>query len=463
MGADKDIIVAFELGSSAIRGIAGRKEADGGMQILAIEQERIGGIIRRGVIYNIDKTKSAIERIKERLNEKLGVVIKRAYVGIAGQSVHTENNRVKRIMDSRIKVSQELVDSLMDENRNTQYPDREILEVIPQEYHMGINSDIDPVGTQTDQIEGRYMNVVARTQLQENIRRCMREAGLDVVELFTTPLILADSLIPDTEKRSGCAIIDFGAETTTIAIYTKNILRHLATIPLGGNNMTNDIVSLKKVEFEEAESLKKKYGAALIEKKNSDDYKTISISNDRKIDELELKQIVSARTEEIIANIWSQIEKGKWQDELLSGIILTGGGAVLEGLSDAIALPKNFSTNRIKIAKDLILGTPTSSDVNTKDIEGLNAVIALLLHGNESCATEVMAEEVEVPVEEEVLEQEQPKTEEPTVQETDPETNPETEENIEEKEEEKKEEKKKKSSALSKFGRILRDLVSSDE
>lgn len=447
MGVEKEIIVAIELGSSAIRGIAGKKEADGSMQILAIEQERIGGIIRRGVIYNIDKTKTAIERIKDRLNEKLGVCINRAYVGIAGQSVHTENNRVKRIMDCRIKVDQDLVDSLMDENRNTQYPDREILEVVPQEYHLGINSEMDPVGTQTDQIEGRYMNVIARTQLQDNIRRCMKEAGLEVVELFTTPLVLSDSLLPDTEKRSGCALIDLGAETTTVAIFTKNLLRHLVTIPLGGNNITNDIASLKKVDFEEAETLKKKYGAAIIEKKNSDEYKTISISNDRKVDELEIKQIVCARMEEIIANIWNQIEKGKWQEELLSGITLTGGGAAMEGLQEAIARP---STNRIKIAKELILSTPTT-DNEQSDIEGLNSAIALLLHGNESCATEPVTEEEQVAEEEPIV------AEEPVVEPTETPSEPEP---TEETAPETKVNGTRKGSRLVKF---LKDLVTGDE
>lgn len=447
MGVEKEIIVAIELGSSAIRGIAGKKEADGSMQILAIEQERIGGIIRRGVIYNIDKTKTAIERIKDRLNEKLGVCINRAYVGIAGQSVHTENNRVKRIMDCRIKVDQDLVDSLMDENRNTQYPDREILEVVPQEYHLGINSEMDPVGTQTDQIEGRYMNVIARTQLQDNIRRCMKEAGLEVVELFTTPLVLADSLLPDTEKRSGCALIDLGAETTTVAIFTKNLLRHLVTIPLGGNNITNDIASLKKVDFEEAETLKKKYGAAIIEKKNSDEYKTISISNDRKVDELEIKQIVCARMEEIIANIWNQIEKGKWQEELLSGITLTGGGAAMEGLQEAIARP---STNRIKIAKELILSTPTT-DNEQSDIEGLNSAIALLLHGNESCATEPVTEEEQMAEEEPIM------AEEPVVEPTETPSEPEP---TEETAPETKVNGTRKGSRLVKF---LKDLVTGDE
>lgn len=435
MGADKDIIVALELGSSAIRGIAGKKETDGSMQILAIEQEKISGIIRRGIIYNIDKTKTAIERIKEKLNEKLGVSITRAYVGIAGQSVHSESQHIKRVMNSRVKVSQELIDSLMDENRNTQYNDREILEVIPQEYRMGNNLEADPVGTQTDQIEGRYMNVIARTQLQENIRRCMREAGLEVVELFTTPLVLADSLLSDTEKRSGCALIDLGAETTTVSIYTKNMLRHLATIPLGGNNITNDIASLKKVEFEEAEALKTKYGVALLEKKSSDEYKNIDISNDRKIDELELKQIIIARVEEIIANIWAQIEK--WQDELLSGITLTGGTAQLEGLAEAIARPKNFSVNRIKLAKELSLHTQGSAGISSRDLKLMNSAIALLLHGNESCATEISPEEEEE-IEEEVQHVDIVQEEE------EQELQPVVEEEVETEEEEEQEEKPKK-------------------
>lgn len=450
MGADKEIIVAFELGSSAIRGIAGKREADGGMQILAIEQEKANGIIRRGVIYNIDKVRIAIERIKERLNEKLGVSITRCYVGIAGQSLHTVSNRVTRTMNARIKVSQELVDSLMDENRNAQYPDREILEVIPQEYRMGINKELDPVGTQTDQIEGRYMNIIARTQLQENIRRCMREAGLEVVELLTTPLALANSILPDAEKRSGCALIDFGAETTTVAIYTKNILRHLVTIPLGGYNITNDIASYEKVDFDEAEELKKKYGVAYIAEVGNKKEHLIPISNDRKISELEISEIVCARTEEIIANIWAQIEKGKWQDDLLSGITLTGGSAVMKGLAEAIVRNRSFSTNRIKIAKELLLSTAIASNVPTEGLEGLNAVIALLLQGNEACTVEVQEEEEVVEVEE--------ATETETPEEAPKEEKPETP--VEEEEEEEEEEKPRKPSGWRKF---FHDLVNGDE
>lgn len=450
MGADKEIIVAFELGSSAIRGIAGKREADGGMQILAIEQEKANGIIRRGVIYNIDKVRIAIERIKERLNEKLGVSITRCYVGIAGQSLHTVSNRVTRTMNARIKVSQELVDSLMDENRNAQYPDREILEVIPQEYRMGINKELDPVGTQTDQIEGRYMNIIARTQLQENIRRCMREAGLEVVELLTTPLALANSILPDAEKRSGCALIDFGAETTTVAIYTKNILRHLVTIPLGGYNITNDIASYEKVDFDEAEELKKKYGVAYIAEVGNKKEHLIPISNDRKISELEISEIVCARTEEIIANIWAQIEKGKWQDDLLSGITLTGGSAVMKGLAEAIVRNRSFSTNRIKIAKELLLSTAIASNVPTEGLEGLNAVIALLLQGNEACTVEVQEEEEVVEVEE--------ATETETPEEAPKEEKTETP--VEEEEEEEEEEKPRKPSGWRKF---FHDLVNGDE
>lgn len=421
MLSDKDIIVAFELGSSAIRGIAGRKEADGSIHILAIEQEKISGSIRRGTVYNINKTTSAIARIKERLNNKLGAYINRAYVGIAGQSLHAVSNRVVRALDAKVQVSQEMIDSLMDENHNMRYPDREILEVAPQEYRLGIDTTSDPIGIQADKIEGRYMNIVARTSLQENIRRCMREAGLDVVELYITPLEEAKALIPESDKRSGCALVDIGAETTTVAIFTKNILRHLVTLPLGSNNINMDIINVHKVEAEEAESLKLKYGTATLQADNNESPRDISISGDRSIKEDELQYLICARTEEIIANVCNQIEKGNWKEDLISGLILTGGGAALKNLPEAFAQYKNFiKANKIRIAKQLLATTPSAADVdNTKP--GFNAAISLLMQANEGCTSEAPApiiEEPELPI----VEPEVPEVEEPVAPEPEPET-----------------------------------------
>lgn len=460
MVAEKDIIVAFELGSSAIRGIAGRKEADGSIRILAIDQEQINGSIRRGIIYNISKTTSAITRIKERLNERLNVNIKRAYVGIAGQSVHTVFNKVTKTYETKTEVTQEIIDNLMDSNRAVQYPDREILEVAPQEYHLGIDTAPEPIGIQVEKIDGRYLNIIARSILQENIRHCMHDADLEVVELFITPLEVAKALLPDTDKRSGCALVDIGAETTTVAIFTKNILRHLATIPLGGKNVTNDIATLKKVETDEAETIKLKYGKAIAPVEKEENPKQIRISNDRNVSEDEIQRITSARYDEIISNVWNQIDKGKWQNDLLSGITITGGASYMADMAEAFAKMNNIDANKIKTAKEL-LGTMTCDSRVNKNTKGFNSAIALLMQGSENCIGEdiVPEEETEEVVEQEVvvaaggevagITPEEPKKEE------------EKEEEI--KNDEKKEKKPKGPGLITRLGNILGKLVNEED
>lgn len=447
MVAEKNIIVAFEFGSSAIRGVAGRKEADGSIYVLAIEQERISDSIRRGTVHNLNKTTSAITRIKDRLNDRLGINITRAYVGIAGQSLHTASNKVVHVSDGKEKVTQELIDALMDENRNIQYPDREILEVEPQEYHLGTEITNDPIGIQTDKIEGHYLNVIARNSLQENIRNCMREAGLDIVELLITPLELAKAILPDTEKRSGCALVDIGAETTTVAIFTKNILRHLITIPLGGKNVTTDLAKTNNLEMEEAEALKQKYGVAQIPNDKDNNFRQLSISNDRTLSEEELQLITSARYAEIVANVWNQISKGKWENDLLSGITLTGNGAAMKGVTEAFLQMKNFGSNKIKLAKQLLASMQKSTAVNGTET-GFNAALALLMSASENCVGDApqVVEEVSVP---EIVEPTETITE-PGIPET-----PDTTET--------KVEKKKGPGFFKRVGNVLKKMVEEDK
>lgn len=389
MGAEKEIIVALEFGTSAIRAIAGKKKADGNVQILGIEQEKVTDAIQRGVIYNIDKTTQAITNVTQRLNDSLGIRIQRAYVGVGGQSLHTAGNIVSRGLETKVKITPELVDNLMDNNRATQYTDSQILEVVPQEYMVGNRAVTDPVGIQSDQIEARFMNVVARNTLLENINKCMRMAEIEIADLFISPLALADVLLSDNEKRSGCAMVDFGAGTTTVAVYIGNLLRHLVVIPLGGNNITNDLILTHQMELEEAESLKRKSGIAYVAAE-SDNPQQLPISNERSISENELQNIIGAREEEIIQNVWHQIEN--ISDKLLSGIIITGGAAQLKDMPEAIKHYTQFQ--KVKVAKSLITTVDVGDGVTTPQGISIDTLIALLMHGDSNCISLTEPEEV---------------------------------------------------------------------
>ena len=410
MGADKEIIVALEFGTSAIRGIAGKKKADKTIQILDIQQEHVTDAIQHGVIYNIDKTTQAITNIVERLNERLNICVQRAYVGISGQSLHTVGNFISRGLETKVKITPELIDNLMDNNRTTEYTDSQILDVVPQEYIVGNRTITDPIGIQTDQLEARFLNVVAKNILIENIHKCMRLAGIDIVDLLISPLALADSLLTDSEKRSGCAMVDFGAGTTTVSVYNGNLLRHLVVIPLGGGNITADIATANQLDYDEAETLKRKHGIAYVAAE-SDNPQFLPISNDRTLSENDLQNIIGARQEEIIANVWNQIEK--MSSKLLSGIIITGGAAQLKDMPEAI---KHFTQfDKVKTAKSLITTADVAANVTTPQGTSIETLIALLMHGDAICVTEPEREDKEQEEDELTAQSEQPNKPEVTV------------------------------------------------
>lgn len=454
MTTEKEIIVALEFGSSAIRGIAGHRELDGSMSILAIEQEQTTDGVRKGVIYNIDKTTQAISRIINRINDKLDIYVTRAYVGLSGQSLHTASNFVSRQLDTKVKITADLVDSLMDSNSATVYTDSEILDVAPQEYRVDSRSVQDPIGVQCEHIEARYMNVVAKTILQENIQKCMQGAGIEIADLFISPLALADSMLNDNEKRSGCALVDFGADTTTVSVYSGNLLRHLVVIPLGGNNITQDIASSQQMEAEEAEQLKRKNGIAYVAS-DSDTPRNFPISNERTLNENELQNIIGARQEEIIHNVWNQISS--MSDKLLSGIIITGGASQLRDMTEAIKHHTHFA--KVKIAKALITSTEVAPGVTTPAGGSVDVLIALLRHGEADCKGEAPTIELE-PAVAEILEQAEDTNREVKVEE------PVIEEPKEEKHEEPQEPKAPKKpfgERLKGFGRAWSKLFTEEE
>ena len=384
MGAEKDIIIAVELASTAIRAIAGKREPDGSMQVLAFAQEESPNTIRKGIIDNIDKTTQALTRVVAKLNEKLGVKVNSVYVGLGGQSLRSVHNRVLLQFDGLELLSHKTIDKMCDTNSGVVYPNAEIKEVVPQEFTIGSRSVVDPVGMQAEMIEANFINIIARNTLEENIRKCVNAAGLEVQEILISPLCQANTLLTPNEKRSGCALVDMGADTTTVSVYVNNILRHLCVIPLGGSNVTSDITSLK-VEAEEAEELKKKYGTAFRPDNEDKTGQKISLSFDRTEDEEKLQEIVEARYEEIVANVWHHISP--YKDKMLSGIVLTGGAARIPDLPQAFARQTGGELN-LRIAKGLPENVTISFGVQVGEPDRLYTLYALLLEGKENCVGE---------------------------------------------------------------------------
>ncbi len=384
--AAKDFIVAIELGSSKVTGIAGRKNLDGSISVLAVVKEESSSFIRKGVVYNIDKTALCISSIIKKLTNQLKTEITQVYVGVGGQSIRSVRNVISKELPPATKVTQEMIIELMDANSAMKYPEQEILDVAQQEYKVDAQYQTDPVGIQCSHIEGDFLNILQRNTFYKNLNKCFETINVNVAEMYIAPIALADSILTEAEKRSGCALVDMGADTTTVSVYSKNILRHLAVIPLGSNNITKDIASLQ-MEEADAEKMKLKYASAFTDNADIDNDLQLPIDAERSVDSRKFIEIVESRLEEIIANVWYQVP-AEYSDKLLGGLILTGGGSNLKDIDKAFY--NHTHIDKIRIAKFVTQTvTSTNADINAKN-GMMNTILGLLIKGDRNCAGEAI-------------------------------------------------------------------------
>ena len=231
------------------------------------------------------------------------------------------------------------------------------------------------------------------------INTCFENANIPIAEMYLAPLAMADSVLTDSEKRAGCMLVDLGADTTTVSVYYKGILRHLSVIPLGGGNVTKDLTCLQ-IEEPDAEKMKLKYAKAYTDINNIDLTLNYPIDKDRVVESKKFIEIVEARVEEIVENAWFQIPV-EFSDKLLGGIILTGGG------SNMPEIDKVFKTHthidKVRIAK-FVSQTVNSKDPKITNHDGtMNTVLGLLAKGDMNCAgdeigTDLFSNSAEKPV-----------------------------------------------------------------
>lgn len=377
-----EFIVAIELGSSKIRGIAGRKNLDGSTNILAVVTEDSTQCIRKGVVYNIAKTGQCITNIINKLKAQLKREITQVYVGVGGQSIRSVRNVIVKEYPEETMITSEIINELMDANRSMSYPEQEILDAVVQEYKVDKQYQIDPVGIKALRLEGNFLNILWRKQFYDDLNTCFVKAGIAIAEFDLAPIALADSVLTDAEKRGGCVLVDLGADTTTVSVYYKNILRHLAVIPLGGNNITRDIASLQ-MEEGDAEKMKLQYASAYTDNSAIDGSLSYPIDGDRNVESRKFIEIVEARLDEIIENVWYQVPSD-YSDKLLGGIILTGGGSNMPNIKEAFQ--NHTHVEKIRIAK-FVTPTITSNNklINAHD-GSMNTVLGLLVKGDQNCA-----------------------------------------------------------------------------
>ena len=374
------IIAALDLGTSKSIAFVVQKDYFNKLSVLQTETIPSKDAIRRGRVYNSDETSDIISKFIRKLNNNPALQIEKIYVGVGGQSLHTQLLSIKREVESGT-ISRQLLDSI-DEEANGYKPEfEENLGVISCEYYADEQLVSNPKGTVASNIEARFQLVVGNPCLKLNLEKVFREKKISVAGYFVSPLATAEAVLTPEEKESGCVLVEWGEGVTYISVYKNKTLKYLATLPLGGLAITKDIRSLN-VSEEEAETLKIKYGSAIAD---SDDSEEISVneeqSSSRKIELRNLNWIIEARVDEIVKNIWSQIQISGYSQSLDAGIVITGGGALLRDLPQYI---RNQTGKEVRLAHAKVWINQVETQLSPAD----SCVVGLTILGKENCAKE---------------------------------------------------------------------------
>lgn len=363
-----DYITAIEISSSKISGTVGVNTYEG-IKILAAASTPVEGFVSKGVVRNVDETSNAINRIINSLEENLdNVAIKRAYISLAGLTVQSVRSKVVREFDSFTKITPDIINEMAEENDasfNTPQGYTRV-QAISQEYRLDGKIDKNPVGAPTRQIEGNYLNIIIKEQYLEQLNDSFRQAEIEIADSFCAARMDAEIILPPDARRNGCALVNIGAETTTIAIYKNEMMRKLVVVPFGSNNITMDLCSLQ-ISRDEAEEIKITRGY------KSGNNEIGSVDSDT------VNNIINARMNEILQNVKYQIEES---NENIGHMIFTGGGSKLKNLE--LLLDEYLPNYKCEIISEPKFSLVSNSGVNLNGIFS-TALYSLLKLGNENC------------------------------------------------------------------------------
>lgn len=330
------IVVGLDIGTTKIACIIG-EVGEHGIDVIGIGTHPSTGL-RKGVVINIDATIDSIGKAVEEAELMAGCEVNRVYAGIAGGHVKGFNSRgIVAIKDK--EVSREDLARVVDAARAVAMPmDRQVIHVIPREYIIDDQEGIkEPLGMTGVRLESSVHMVTASVTSARNIVKCANACGLDVADIVLEPLASSEAVLSEDEKELGIAVVDVGGGTTDIAIYSKGSLVHTAVLSIGGNHLTNDIAVGLRTPMAEAERIKQKYGCAMTGRVGAEE--TIEVPSvggrpPRILSRQILSEIIEPRVEEIFAYVGRELKNSGFEDQLTSGVVITGGTTILESMPE---------------------------------------------------------------------------------------------------------------------------------
>jgi cell division protein FtsA len=329
------LAIGVDIGTYKI-GVIVAEVCDEGAEIVGIGTASSKGM-KKGVVVNIDATVAAIRQAVEEAELMAGCEIRSVVAGSAGSHIKGFNSHGVVAVRNR-EVGRGDVDRVLDAARAVALPmDREILHVLPQEFIVDEQDGIrEPVGMAGVRLESRVHLVTGAISCGQNLIKCCNRAGLHVRDVLAGPIAAADAVLTPEERELGVALIDLGGGTTDVVVYQGGAILHTAVLPIGGGHVTNDLAAALRTPFAEAERLKQRYGSAVAAVTPQEQAIEVAGLGGRAPHHLArraLADVIEPRAEEILKLVKAEIARSSSLQALASGVVLTGGGAVLEQMT----------------------------------------------------------------------------------------------------------------------------------
>lgn len=382
-----DVLTGIDFGTTKVCVVIGRPAADGdGLEILGVGRQPSLGI-RKGVVVNIPHTVDAVCKAVAAAEKMAGVPIGPAFVGIAGGHIQGFNSSgvvaVKggEVTDADVERSVEAAKAIA-------IPlDREVLHVIPQEFVVNDQEGVrDPVGMAGVRLESKVHIVTGAVASAQNIVKCATLANVECADIVLEPLASAEACLTDDEKELGVVLVDFGGGTTDISMFLRGSVVHTAVVSLGGTHVTNDIAVGLRCAIRDAEAAKVSGGAAMAtlvpghvgdvtpDDRMLDVPAIGQIRKPREISRAMITKIIEPRVEEILQLVEREIAKSGFKHLMSTGVVVTGGASMLEGLPELAEFVLEMPVRR---------GAPRGLKGHTDLVAapGFSTAVGLLLYG----------------------------------------------------------------------------------
>ena len=334
----KNYTVAVDLGSSNVVVAVGEKAAEGQMEVASIVSKPVEGV-NAGKIENIELVSRAIREAMSEAEEQLGIRITEAYAGISGDFVrcarHTDHVFV---YDPQNGVNQKDVDALFDRMRNVQAPDDEtIMERVPQNYMVDDSQEVrNPVGSFGKKLSSTFNFILCLKTPMQRLDMALKRLGIKMLGVMSDALATPEAVLLPDEKEEGVAVVDVGGGVTDVTVYYRNVVRYVASIPMGASAINRDIRTMSVPE-KHVESLKQKYGSAVAELAPEDKLIRVNGRTAREAKDILLRNlatVIEARATDIAEFVQQEIKDSGYAGKLAYGIVLTGGSAKLKDLDE---------------------------------------------------------------------------------------------------------------------------------